>query len=461
VWAGGDQGLFQLVGERFVPVPGFEKVRGLLQSRTGTLWVGTVGAGLIALDGTTRRTIKTADGLPSDSPTALYEAKDGTLWAGTWGGGLAQLQDGKVVRTYTTKDGLASDSVKVITQDRDGAYWFGTSGGVTRLQDGKLATFSMKDGLHDDVIFQIFEDDAGFLWMGSTRGVFRVSRRELAERALGKIDKVSAMVYGTGDGLRVGACTGLGTPAGFRSADGRFWFTTPKGLSAVNPVQRTTTAWKPPLVVEEILADDAPVAVADGVKLPGGVREIEIRYTALSFRAPERVRFKVWLEGFDKGWRDVGTRREVYYTNLPPREYRLKIVAASQDSSWADAEQVFAFRVEPLFYQTRWFAGLVILGIAGLVFGAHRWRVRQLQEREAVLARRVDEALSQLKLLSGMLPICASCKKIRDDSGYWNQIESYIHEHSQAEFSHSICPDCMVRLYPEYASTKTGTGGAS
>ena len=73
----------------------------------------------------------------------------------------------------------------------------------------------------------------------------------------------------------------------------------------------------------------------------------------------------------------------------------------------------------------------------------------------------MDEALSQLKLLSGMLPICASCKKIRDDSGYWNQIESYIHEHSQAEFSHSICPDCMVRLYPEYASTKTGTGGAS
>ena len=54
-----------------------------------------------------------------------------------------------------------------------------------------------------------------------------------------------------------------------------------------------------------------------------------------------------------------------------------------------------------------------------------------------------------MKKLSGLLPICASCKKIRDDKGYWNQIESYIHDHSEAEFSHGICPDCFKRLYPD------------
>jgi PAS domain S-box-containing protein len=65
------------------------------------------------------------------------------------------------------------------------------------------------------------------------------------------------------------------------------------------------------------------------------------------------------------------------------------------------------------------------------------------------LERELREALSRVKLLSGFLPICASCKKIRDDSGYWRQIEAYISEHSEAEFSHGICPECARKLYPE------------
>lgn len=59
-------------------------------------------------------------------------------------------------------------------------------------------------------------------------------------------------------------------------------------------------------------------------------------------------------------------------------------------------------------------------------------------------------ALEKVKLLSGLLPICASCKKIRDDKGYWNRIESYIEDHSEAEFTHSICPQCKKKLYPEF-----------
>lgn len=62
--------------------------------------------------------------------------------------------------------------------------------------------------------------------------------------------------------------------------------------------------------------------------------------------------------------------------------------------------------------------------------------------------RELKEAMARVKVLSGFLPICAACKKIRDDKGYWNQIESYIRDHSEAEFSHSICPDCTKKLYP-------------
>lgn len=61
----------------------------------------------------------------------------------------------------------------------------------------------------------------------------------------------------------------------------------------------------------------------------------------------------------------------------------------------------------------------------------------------------LQRALAKVKLLSGFLPICSSCKKIRDDKGYWNQIESYIRDHSEADFSHSICPECARKLYPD------------
>ena len=74
------------------------------------------------------------------------------------------------------------------------------------------------------------------------------------------------------------------------------------------------------------------------------------------------------------------------------------------------------------------------------------------QERERLVAER-EKALEEIKILGGLLPICMSCKKIRDDTGYWNQIETYIRSHSQAEFSHSLCPECAHKLYPEYMTS--------
>ncbi len=75
---------------------------------------------------------------------------------------------------------------------------------------------------------------------------------------------------------------------------------------------------------------------------------------------------------------------------------------------------------------------------------------KRTEEEWERLIRGLQEALAKVKTLSGMLPICASCKKIRDDKGYWNQIESYLLEHSEAEFSHGFCPECMKKLYPDF-----------
>ena len=95
-----------------------------------------------------------------------------------------------------------------------------------------------------------------------------------------------------------------------------------------------------------------------------------------------------------------------------------------------------------------------VLGLIGVILDITE-RKRLEKEKENLIIE-LQEALSKVKTLSGFLPICASCKKIRDDKGYWNQVERYISEHSEAEFSHGICPECMRSLYPEYADKVLG-----
>jgi preprotein translocase subunit YajC len=93
---------------------------------------------------------------------------------------------------------------------------------------------------------------------------------------------------------------------------------------------------------------------------------------------------------------------------------------------------------------------LVILVVALAIFTLRRWReLRLLEEKHSRLIAELRESLAKVRTLSGLLPICANCKKIRDDKGYWNQIETYIRDRSEAKFTHGICPECIQRLYPD------------
>lgn len=90
-------------------------------------------------------------------------------------------------------------------------------------------------------------------------------------------------------------------------------------------------------------------------------------------------------------------------------------------------------------------AFMILNAFIGLFWGKNR----QVNAEKSKVITDLQDALAKVKTLSGFLPICASCKKIRDDKGYWNQIEAYISEHSAAQFSHGICPECVEKLYPD------------
>jgi hypothetical protein len=78
-----------------------------------------------------------------------------------------------------------------------------------------------------------------------------------------------------------------------------------------------------------------------------------------------------------------------------------------------------------------------------------------LEEDKQKLLNKLQDALSQVKTLNGLLPICSMCKKIRDDKGYWQQVESYIQKHTDATFTHGVCPDCFPKLYPDFDSAQS------
>ncbi len=103
--------------------------------------------------------------------------------------------------------------------------------------------------------------------------------------------------------------------------------------------------------------------------------------------------------------------------------------------------------------------GLWVLGLAGIGFGTKRL-LRHERERDHANAERekmiaeLQDALDHIKTLRGIIPICANCKKIRDDDGFWNQVEVYVRDHSEAEFTHGLCPDCVRELYPDFVANE-------
>jgi len=456
-WAGIDTGLRRFEHGVWLDVSAHlnlprESVRSILEDRAGTIWVGTDGAGLVALDGTKVRLLTAKEGLPGNQVRGLLEARDGTLWVATYRG-LAALRGGQIVTTYTSANGLASDLVRSLYEDVDRTLWIGTyGGGLSRLKDGKLTSFTTRDGLFSDVIYSIAEDGGGRLWMSCNSGIFSVSREELDAFASKRIARIRTTPYGRTDGMLSRECNG-GSPPVWKGPDGRLWFPTLNGVAVIDPLLSNVARPLPPPRIEEVLVDGLAL---DGPPLVVGpdARRLELRYAALTFLAPSRTRYSFRMEGFEQDWLDAGTRRQAEYTQLPPGEYVFR-VRASAVGSQVYSENSVPLRVRAHWWRTSSFYAS-LAGTLGLVVAlAYQLRVRGHRERERELERRVEEAVSHLKVLQGLLPICASCKKIRDDHGAWGSLEAYVREHTKADFTHGICPDCMARLYPGRLQPRT------
>jgi ligand-binding sensor domain-containing protein len=453
VWAASGGDLYQMRNGRAVRDANWRHVydiKTIYRDWKNRLWVGTASEGLYLYETDHWTVFRVKDGLASDQVRGIVLDRTGALWIGTLGSGVSRYADGKFT-TFTEKDGLANDRLAAAYEDDEGVLWFSTRTGLSRYADGRFTTFRTSDGLFTDYVSNMLDDGAGSFWFGSDHGLFTVPKADFSDFIAGRIHGVRSQSFGLRDGLLSLAFVAGSQPNAWRTTDGRLFFCSLKGLAMVEAGRTARNTMVPPVHVESILIDKRGYRPGQAVKVPPGAGEVEIHYTALSLIAPEKVVFKYRLVGFDRDWVEAGTRRFAYYTNLAPGSYRFQVVACNNDGLWNETGDAFAFTLTPYFYQRGWFYALGLLTLVGLIGAVYELRLIGLKVRERELQARVAEAVARVRVLSGMLPICASCKKVRDDKGYWNQIETYIREHSDTQISHGLCPECVRRLYPEFS----------
>jgi signal transduction histidine kinase/ligand-binding sensor domain-containing protein len=365
----------------------------VVPARSGGLWVGT-GVGLMRYDRNSVEWFSREESNGSHHVCAVVEETNGTVWFGMHGGGLGCLTNGQV-RLFRKEEGLSSDFIRCLHLGTDGALWIGTFGsGLNRLKDGRFARVRRENGLPDGVICDIEDDGQGFLWMSSYAGIFRMSKTELNGCADGKIQQITCKTYGLSDGLPTLQCSGGLQPAGCRSADGRLWFATSRGLVVVDPQNVQTNLLPPPVVLENLRVDgknfgsgtDLTIQRSNGVtlRIPPGRHRFEFDFTGLSFVAPEKVRFKRRLEGLEPDWVSIGTKRAADYSYIPPGRYTFRVTACNNDGVWNEVGAALGFEVLPYFWQTPWFrvfaGAMTATAGGGIVWLGTRRRMRRRVE---------------------------------------------------------------------------------
>ena len=402
LWIGTLKGLSRLEGGKlrtFRRADGLsgESVRALVEDRAGNLWIGTNGGGLFRHRAGVFTRFGREEGLTDDSIFHLLEGRDGTLWIGTNGGGLNRMKDGKIT-ALTTKDGLSNDIVNTIHEDAEGTLWIGTyGGGLSRLRDGRFRSFTSKDGLYDDAVFQLLEDGRGNFWISCNKGVYRIARAQLEEMAAGTRTRLSPVAYGVRDGMRNAECNGADQPAGWRMRDGRLWFPTIEGAVVIDPSLPDRPRPPLPVILEEIVANGKAVDRTGAVVLAPGLEKLDVHYTSPGFHAPQETRFRFRLDGFDREWVDVGTRRTAYYTHLPAGAYVFRVEASDEPGVWKDGAAEQAFQVMPRITETWAFYALAAFSLGLAVFAFVRLRIARLVARERDLILLVERRTRTLR----------------------------------------------------------------
>src|SRR5262249_51704491 len=235
---------------------------------------------------------------------------------------------------------------------------------------GRMSRLDSSNGLPCPAIYSAMRDDEGAFWLHANCGLLRISASVWAAWLKSPDTKVSVDIFDVHDGVKHGSGM-MNQPVVSKSPDGRLWFGGAWSVQMIDPRRTYSNTVAPPVRIEAIVADGKNYSTDRPVRLPPLRRQLEIDYTALSFKFPRKVRFRYQLEGQDPDWHDAGDRRQALYNDLGPGKYHFRVVASNEAGEWNEAEAAIDFSIAPAWFETPAFAlaaAIVVLLAASALY---------------------------------------------------------------------------------------------
>lgn len=395
IWVGHYGGATCIVNDRPVKtILNGIRVRSLCADSKGNLWIGTWGSGLYKDDGKTitNYTTKTGD-LPQDYVHDICEDSRGNLWFGT-GAGIVKY-DGSTFKTLTDAN-VCNSYVGSIKEDRNGNIWFHTDVCIVRYDGMSFQSFDQDDGLASNTVFLIEFDHEGRLWVGTNKGLDCITLNDLS-------NITSVRNYGKNEGFRGIECN---SRAVCRSRNNHLWFGTVKGVISYDPENDIQDLTEPNIHLTGIslFLEKTDWTWSGGqqsgwFRLPAELvlehdhNQLTFLYEGIHLQSPTSIHYKFMLAGFDSTWQPITSQTQFTYTNLPPGQYRFRVVASNSDNVWnsVPAESGLITILEPPvpFWATWWFVLLVIGSIGGILYYITVLRNRIVKRQREILEEEI------------------------------------------------------------------------
>ena len=447
LWVGSRGGLdrYDPKTDQFIHYGGSPVVMWMDEGPSGTLWFATK-EGLFQLD-------RDADRLTFLRAAASWmimvlEDRSGVVWVGTSGDGLYRYDPANGEWRHYLHDpeephGLSSNSVESIHEDESGVLWLATRGGLDRF-DRETETFAhyrVQDGLANENVFGMMQERAppdggeGHLWLATDGGLSRFDPRTETFKN-----------YYASDGLQSNS---FWRNAYHQSLAGEMFFGGVNGLDLFHPDQITDNPHSPPVVITAFSIFNQVVRTNlradDRIELGYQDNFVSLDFAALDYHNPEKNQYAYKMEGVDEDWVYAGTRRHADYPNLMPGDYVFHVKGSNNDGVWNDEGTSVQITIQPPFWATWWFKGILLVAVVGGAFAAYRLRVHGVEARSRELERQVAAEIDQRMKIEEALRQSEMEKAVTAER---SRLARELHDAvTQTLFSASLIAEVLPRLW--------------